>query len=131
MQYALDMKGRASDNYIIRTLDRSRPLSVSSTERLVKTIGKAAAAQLAESNPSSMNTLPRLSSHRLRATRAVELLPIFFTDLRWNELDQQAFLDFFGWADPKYAEPYLKTLYRANARKKLQKHAESLKASHD
>jgi len=134
-------RGRAPDipmefyEDLRRYVDRSRP-KVSHPDLLVTVRGEpmsywtgvAAGRQLreiaarrwaalggAESVDDTPHTLGKFTWHRLRHTRARELLPRFVDPSNRQPGDEQPFLDHFGWARPSSAAPYIWELKHASA----------------
>lgn len=116
LRYIRETKKKRQSPYLYLTEDFKRPLSMSRSDKIVRQLGTAASKVLAEKDPKATNTLARLHWHRFRATRAVELVPLFFKDMKWSAIDEEAFLEFFGWNDRESAKPYLKSLYRQRVR---------------
>lgn len=101
-----------ADSYLIRTDDRVRPLSYSQASKLTYEIRKAAIVLFEERYPGDPHTLAQFRWHRLRHTRAVEMLPRYFPDGHIDPVRQRRFCDAFGWARLETAEPYLRLLHR-------------------
>jgi hypothetical protein len=95
-----------------------RPISVRNSMRVLKRIGREAAAWMATNHPGVDHTLNSLHWHRFRHTRAMELLPEFLEDENVG-LDQ--FCQFFGWASIVSAEPYVKQLLQRRANAKVRR----------
>lgn len=98
--------------YLIRTAEGSRALSYSRASKLCFEIRAHAARLFEERYPGDPHTLNNLRWHRLRHTRAIELLPEFFPDRRSDPIGVQRFCEAFGWARLTSAEPYLRLLHR-------------------
>jgi integrase len=105
----------SSATYLIRTADGSRELSYSQASKLVYEIRPAATELFERLYPGDPHTLCSFHWHRLRHTRAIELLPEYFPDNKANPIRQQLFCDAFGWAKLESAEPYLRWMYRRTA----------------
>lgn len=102
----------ATTPYLIRTSEGSRALSYSRASKLCFEIRPHAARLFEERYPGDSHTLNALRWHRLRHTRAIELLPEFFPDRRSDPIGVQRFCEAFGWARLTSAEPYLRLLHR-------------------
>lgn len=101
------------------------PIAMDTAEKLAPQIGAYAAAYAMRHAPGHPHTLDRLSWHRLRHTRAVEVLIDMLEQSTSNDVAFRAALDdfcmYFGWADIKSAQPYIKDALhqRANAPHRL------------
>ena len=102
----------SKSRYIIQTTDKSlAPLSQSRAEKIVKTLGGAAAREFERRNPELPHTLLSLCAHRFRATRATELMEVFFPDpTRQTDAQKEEFCEFFGWTTFDSAAPYISML---------------------
>jgi integrase len=98
--------------YLIRTAEGSRALSYSRASKICFEIRAHAARLFEERYPGDPHTLNALRWHRLRHTRAIELLPEYFPDRRSDPIGVQRFCEAFGWARLTSADPYLRLLHR-------------------
>lgn len=85
------------------------PLSIERADSIIKQIGRYAASVYVTRYPNRPHSLLNLSWHRLRHSRAKELLPEF---LEAGPIGLDAFLEFFGWASLESAAPYVREFYR-------------------
>jgi integrase len=101
--------------------DSGRPLSVARAHRVVKQIGEAAASRFEAAHPGVPHTLRQLSWHRLRHTRAEELLDEFLPESPAAPVPggESAFLDLFGWATRDSATPYIRRRLGQRADRRL------------
>ena len=88
------------------------PLSIERADNIIKQIGRYAASVYEERHPGVPHSLCELSWHRLRYTRAKELLPEF---LEAGPIGLDEFLEYFGWVSLEAAAPYIKDLHRERA----------------
>lgn len=101
-----------STPYLVRTDDKTRALSYSQASKIAAAIRPAATKLFEAQHPGDAHTLSAFRWHRLRHTRAVEMLPEYFPDGQADPIRQRQFCDAFGWAYLESAEPYLRLLYR-------------------
>jgi integrase len=92
--------------------ESGQPLSVERCDDVIKQIGRYAGSLYEVRHPGKSHTLFRLSWHRLRHTRAIELLPLF---IEAGARGMDEFLEYFGWASFESATPYLRDLHRDRA----------------
>jgi integrase len=88
------------------------PLSIERADNIIKQIGRYGASVYEERHPGVPHSLCELSWHRLRYTRAKELLPVF---LEAGAIGLDEFLEYFGWASLESAAPYIKELHHERA----------------
>jgi hypothetical protein len=112
LEYKSAQRPRARSTYLFLVDDLSRPLSISTANKIIKKISVASAEIFERMHPEKPCSLRKLTWHRLRVTRVVELVPIFFPNNESTEHRVQQFLDFFGWAKQSSAKTYLKSLNR-------------------
>jgi integrase len=92
------------------------PLSIERADSIIKQIGRYAASVHEKRYPSRPHSLLKLSWHRLRHTRAKELIPEF---VEAGPIGLDAFLEYFGWASLESAAPYIRGFYRDCATAKI------------
>jgi integrase len=94
------------------TSETGSPLSIERADNIIKQIGRYAASVFEERHPGVQHSLHELSWHRLRYTRAKELLPEF---LEAGPIGLDEFLEYFGWVSLESAAPYVKEFHRERA----------------
>jgi integrase len=106
--------------------ETGQPLSIERADDIIRQIGRYASVVFEARYPGATHSLGRLNWHRLRHTRAQELLPVFIdagaTGLR-------EFLEYFGWASMESADAYVRDLYRERAGLRVRAH-HALMAEH-
>lgn len=107
-----DTKRRGSSPYLFLTEDGQRPLSISRADTIIRKIGKVSGVLFRERFPGCPHSLDRLTWHRLRTTRANELLEIYFPNNIWDPNAEDDFLYALGWRSRESARPYLRRLRR-------------------
>jgi hypothetical protein len=97
-----------------------RPVSISTARQIMIKIRVAATAWMEKHHPGVRHTLGSLIWHRLRHTRATELLPIYLDDLKLDPHSAlEAFVEFFGWSSIVSAAPYTRRLRRQRSDARL------------
>lgn len=99
------------DGYLIRSSQDNRPLSVRQTGNVVKKILASAAEIYEERWPDEDHTLSEGNAHRFRHHRAIELLPRFFPEGPETVSGREKYTKFFGWANMRSADPYVRLLH--------------------
>lgn len=89
-----------------------QPLSIERADDIIKQIGRYAAKIYLAKYPLANHTLDQLTWHRLRHTRAMELLPEFMSA---GPTGIDEFLSFFGWVSLASADPYIRELHHERA----------------
>jgi integrase len=107
--------------------ETGQPLSIERTDDIIHQIGRYAGAVYEALHPGATHSLGKLSWHRLRHTRARELLPIF---LDAGPTGLREFLEYFGWASIESADPYVRDLYRERAGLRVQTHNAQMAQHH-
>ncbi len=111
----------------ISSVDPAKPLSQSRAEKIIKIIGNAAHDYFSVHFPDQRSSLLELCWHRLRTTRAIEMVPHFFPGGVETESAKEEFILQFGWAAMDYAKPYLKELRRARGAQRIRDAQESFR----
>lgn len=88
------------------------PLSIARMDDIAQQIGRYASVAFRETFGSVPHTLNTFGWHRLRHTRATELLPVF---LDAGPTGISEFLTIFGWASMRSANPYVAAELRNRA----------------
>lgn len=134
LQYATSSAPRRKSQYLFLTDNFARPLSQSRSDKIIRQLGAAAARAYADAHGEhARHSLLKLTWHRLRHTRVLELLPVFFPDMEFDPRSEysrhqlDSFLHYFGWAHPDSAYPYIQTLIAAAGHKKLARHYATLR----
>lgn len=109
-----DKAGVTSDYLFVS--ESGQPLSVERADDIIKQIGRYGGIAYEQKHPGKSHSLYQLSWHRLRHTRASELLPLF-AEAGPRGLDE--FLEYFGWASFESAVPYLRNLHLERAGTKI------------
>lgn len=128
-RYALSVHGRdlslahVSDRYLFVT-EEGRPLSIGRADDVIEQIGRYASAAWQREHRAGVHTLDGLTWHRLRATRATELLPEFEASGINGVME---FCSYFGWVSMLSARPYLVELFRRRGKARVVSHLESLR----
>lgn len=118
----------ARSTYLFLTEDNSRPLSQSRANAVIQKIGESAAKLFQAEHGSEPHTLHTLTWHRLRHTRAIELLHDFFPEEDFEPgthagaKQLNSFLYYFGWASAESARPYLSRVFREDANARINRH---------
>ena len=99
--------------------ERNRPLSMSRAEQIAQDVSRGATAHFARMYPGRSHTLTEFRWHRLRHTRATEVVPIFFPNGRSSPEQLVRFLAYFGWNSERSAWPYLTGLDSSAAEEML------------
>lgn len=94
---------------LILSSTEDMPLSYARAGDIAKQVRRYASAEFERRYPGQAHTLHKFSWHRLRHTRARELLPNYVDpkNLDRSSHGMQRFLDIFGWARASSAEPYI------------------------
>jgi hypothetical protein len=136
LEYTRSTRQTRKTSYLFCTDDHRHPLSQSRANKIIRSLGAAASlAFQAKHGPSSSNSLVSLTWHRLRHTRALELVNVFFPDLDFDPRseksirEQNAFLQFFGWSDPVSARPYIEPMYKIDASRRIREHYAELRVT--
>jgi len=122
---------KPASQYLFLTADGKRPLSISRTDAILKQISRSATLQFETQHPGVDHTLRKLTWHRLRTTRANELLPIYFPNNQWDPNSEDDFLYALGWKSRDSARPYLLQLRRSGATDLLDKDRAALRSMTD
>ena len=93
------------------------PLSYARAGDIAKQVRRYASREFERRHPGEAHTLDKFSWHRLRHTRARELLPLYVQlDKPYRESHgMRQFLEVFGWAAESSAEPYIWELQQEHA----------------
>lgn len=127
-RYAISAHGddltlsHVADRYLFVT-DDGRPLSVGRADDVIEQIGGYASDAWTREYNAGLHTLGGLTWHRLRATRATELLPEFEVSGANGVME---FCAYFGWVSMMSARPYLIELFRRRGKARVVSHLESL-----
>lgn len=111
-RYIAHRRGNSRWPDLLLSTTEDLPLSSSRASDQARQLRGYSAAEYELMYPGESHTLGQFTWHRLRHTRALELLPVLVNLDDPQRAGLQEFLDVFGWARESSADPYILELTR-------------------
>lgn len=112
-----------NNGYLFVDAADGEPLATQTAQKLIKQIGSAAADHFESQYPGERHTLRDLRWHRLRHTRALELIPTFYDT---SSLSVDDFILYFGWSSIRSAFDYIDEFRKQRTNQGVRAHIDRL-----